>query len=101
VLHSRGHSVFPYTTLFRSESLAVQPLQDGRERDGAEVGVHHHGAGLALQVGGDAAKDSSAPYNRLLPQSAVRRQAAVVQQEVTGSEEHTSELQSRENLVCR
>src|SRR5207302_7541989 len=55
-------TLFPYTTLFRSDGMAViaviHPVED------------HFG-------------------NRLLAAGALR------------SEEHTSELQSRENLVCR
>src|SRR2546430_10239240 len=54
-------TLFPYTTLFRSDVGAA-----GSRRD--EPGEHAHGGGLA---------------------GAVR------------SEEHTSELQSQSNLVCR
>src|SRR5436309_11989403 len=59
-------TLFPYTTLFRSDR------QVGRE---AVLGVDHHEARLG------AGRDELEHLAR--------------------SEEHTSELQSRENLVCR
>src|SRR5436309_5714794 len=55
-------TLFPYTTLFRSNVLKIEPAPIGDE----DV--------LALNVSAEEAKRS---------------------------EEHTSELQSRENLVCR
>src|SRR5436309_11675640 len=65
-------TLFPYTTLFRSRSEALdRPAQE------------RHDAG----VGGRAAAAAAAARP---PTPASWR-----------SEEHTSELQSRENLVCR
>src|SRR5436309_5152207 len=66
-------TLFPYTTLFRSQEAVL-------------VGLDHHLAGLAvdLQIGQHVlvgAVDEHVLADR--------------------SEEHTSELQSRENLVCR
>src|SRR3712207_8257864 len=85
-------TLFPYTTLFRSvevQVVVVDEMQDDVQR-------HRH-------VGGDGA--------------AVDEVAGVVEQEALGrvgveflsaevdgpgrSEEHTSELQSRQYLVCR
>src|SRR2546430_12242682 len=65
-------TLFPYTTLFRSDP------RNGRERRriAERCGEHLHGAN------GSASHDSS-----------VSKQAR--------SEEHTSELQSQSNLVCR
>src|SRR3712207_7409099 len=65
-------TLFPYTTLFRS------PLPLGRERKiaGPTAGVEHAVAG---------------PDNR----------ASGIPPPVPRSEEHTSELQSRQYLVCR
>src|SRR5690606_41512721 len=93
-------SLFPYTTLFRSSTHLVSrhPRRRNR-RDGVDGGREvvrgaqvsrlrhshrHHGAGSS-PTGGTFAHGSCAG-------------AAA-----TGarSEEHTSELQSRENLVCR
>src|SRR5690606_41845957 len=68
-------TLFPYTTLFRSavdrRALPARPLHIGREGDERLVDVRAADAGAAAE----------------------RR--------VERSEEHTSELQSRENLVCR
>src|SRR5256885_4591921 len=65
-------TLFPYTTLFRSDAVHADLLQDRRNR--REQHVH-----LARQQAGDR-----------------RRGARAVR-----SEEHTSELQSPCNLVCR
>src|SRR2546430_10309514 len=65
-------TLFPYTTLFRSPQDRAPPGPGLRSREG-----HRAGAGL------DRGEEGGQP-----PQ-AVR------------SEEHTSELQSQSNLVCR
>src|SRR3712207_8840607 len=81
-------SLFPYTTLFRSP----------RGRDPLHL-VHHHLDGLAkLQIG--------RVDDRLLPiavEAELRRHQLknVDAGKVPRSEEHTSELQSRQYLVCR
>src|SRR4051794_41716747 len=74
--HPPRSSLFPYTTLFRSE------------------GVHHGHVGRGQPLPG---------AQRLRPDQA-HRQVAVAEPEpgwVTRSEEHTSELQSPVHLVCR
>src|SRR5258707_9463793 len=80
-------TLFPYTTLFRSQDDLAQPGHGkehaaigrlGHEQGvvaGQEVAVHHHVHALA---GRDHGLDGTAR-----------------------SEEHTSELQSRQYLVCR
>src|SRR5436309_6430205 len=65
-------TLFPYTTLFRSWVLRALP----RAR-------------------------SAGRSRRPPPRSARRGCAVAAAVDVTRSEEHTSELQSRENLVCR
>src|SRR5438034_4749767 len=73
-------TLFPYTTLFRSvHVLEVNSLSVGRERQ-------VHGPAAELDLLSRCAKDLFRG-NGLLP---VRR-----------SEEHTSELQSHSDLVCR
>src|SRR5690606_41692193 len=76
-------TLFPYTTLFRSGRLVRQPAP-GEIGEGAAaeidderkvVGVRKRGERRLRHRGGEAAH--------------------------LRSEEHTSELQSRENLVCR
>src|SRR3712207_8891003 len=74
-------TLFPYTTLFRSRGLAVhEPRED---RPPAGIGERME-CGAELVGGHRITKPSS------LVSVATRR-----------SEEHTSELQSRQYLVCR
>src|SRR5690606_42098182 len=74
----QGATPFPYTTLFRSGHALGHPDQRG-----LAGGVQR--TFLARHPRGDGAADVDDP-------AAVRHDR---------SEEHTSELQSRENLVCR
>src|SRR2546430_11495484 len=79
-------TLFPYTTLFRSRRAALQshlrPPQGG-----ARLGRR----GLALLAGAHARGGRGSALPRAAPGAdRVRR-----------SEEHTSELQSQSNLVCR
>src|SRR3712207_7154183 len=84
-------TLFPYTTLFRS-AMHEPPRVDfatqhvvtaGGEAD--QVGLHHE-RGLQL-VGDDLVEELAADGEVRVPE--IR------------SEEHTSELQSRQYLVCR
>src|SRR3712207_7962722 len=84
-------TLFPYTTLFRSLRAAQQLGQEARgrpavaRRDDRVVELHGHA--------GDPAAGRAAPEGiRPAPGLLVRR---------LRSEEHTSELQSRQYLVCR
>src|SRR3712207_8435996 len=74
-------TLFPYTTLFRS----VEPLE-GREAHG----FHH-----PLQRGGRAEREMRRCRSCRMGRVRARRTRA------GRSEEHTSELQSRQYLVCR
>src|SRR3712207_8560736 len=78
-------TLFPYTTLFRSREGGDQPCAEQAE-DGAG-GAHCRGGVLR-----HAAQQEEQP-------AAACRAREVQQQE--RSEEHTSELQSRQYLVCR
>src|SRR3712207_8795458 len=69
-------TLFPYTTLFRSEV---------------------HEAGAAIRLDGDGRGDDEARIAQL--QRVAHADAEPLQQ--LRSEEHTSELQSRQYLVCR
>src|SRR5438477_8008686 len=76
-------TLFPYTTLFRS-------------RDGARQGAERHTRDDALR----GPQRDSAAAERL--RRAVRDRGRELRGEaVQRSEEHTSELQSHVNLVCR
>src|SRR3712207_6877513 len=71
-------TLFPYTTLFRSEARSAAPLTSGEvERLDRP---HEHGGGESASLG-DRVEAVVYPVDR--------------------SEEHTSELQSRQYLVCR
>src|SRR5690349_23738690 len=76
-------TLFPYTTLFRSGA------RDGGRRDGRADGA----PGLHELQGLDEV-DLGAEHDRLQP-------PAGAADPVSRSEEHTSELQSRRDLVCR
>src|SRR3712207_9080951 len=70
-------TLFPYTTLFRSNLSAAVPIQD------------------AVRTFGFERNHRDVPRTR-----AIRRRHAPTRQAFR-SEEHTSELQSRQYLVCR
>src|SRR3712207_8582833 len=75
-------TLFPYTTLFRSDAEAQrEEAAERRQRDDAHL-VDHVG-------------DVDAPPRREQPLGLPPRGGA------PRSEEHTSELQSRQYLVCR
>src|SRR2546430_10686936 len=72
-------TLFPYTTLFRSNTkLRAPELEFMLQNSGARILIMH-----------EALWDEIAPIRATVPCEAVR------------SEEHTSELQSQSNLVCR
>src|SRR5690606_41570477 len=75
-------TLFPYTTLFRSQHVGV--VHDPLEPLRAVVRDH----GVPAQLGAVVGEQVEEGVDGVL--------AAVAR-----SEEHTSELQSRENLVCR
>src|SRR3712207_7831721 len=78
-------TLFPYTTLFRS---------DAQVRAGADVA-----AGILDERQADHAAD---PVLRDVEGAGQRRSQALAHHpRVPRSEEHTSELQSRQYLVCR
>src|SRR3712207_7149112 len=75
-------TLFPYTTLFRSDGAMARLLAAGgaeEEAGGEQAGAHV----------GVAAEHDVVEHAHALEQGDVR------------SEEHTSELQSRQYLVCR
>src|SRR3712207_7198408 len=76
-------TLFPYTTLFRSAG----PNRAGRLRAGA---ARSRGTG---RVGGSAADRRGGDHHGSV--------GSVLSRALGRSEEHTSELQSRQYLVCR
>src|SRR3712207_8125185 len=80
-------TLFPYTTLFRSEQQR-EPRQRARRPDRrASADAGHAGQSCAPRALEHAMRDRE----RVGPRLRQRRR----------SEEHTSELQSRQYLVCR
>src|SRR5260370_29256784 len=73
-------TLFPYTTLFRSRFAALSQV------------LRHRSHAARRASSSSAHKDFTGPY--VLLRSSLRRVAC-------RSEEHTSELQSHLNLVCR
>src|SRR2546430_12042187 len=87
--------LFPYTTLFRSrfrrEALAASRLTHRHVAATIAFDSHDGRPFLVMElVEGRSLADIVSEGGALEPQRAVRR-----------SEEHTSELQSQSNLVCR
>src|SRR2546427_7046308 len=72
-------TLFPYTTLFRSKDVFGKMM-----------------APMAATLGDDAAIDNVVAYIKTLPDNPAPRTVTK-----SRSEEHTSELQSQSNLVCR
>src|SRR5690349_22107505 len=86
-------TLFPYTTLFRSPYvLALHELEAPREHGPPEYVVKQ----LVPRVLGEAGRRGNA-----LQQLRVLREELEHALRRPRSEEHTSELQSRRDLVCR
>src|SRR3712207_6898346 len=89
-------TLFPYTTLFRSLFRSPKGSGKGGEQPSAEVARI-----FANAAGSGKLPPEDARYAAQL----VSQRAGISQQEaekrVNRSEEHTSELQSRQYLVCR
>src|SRR5690606_40566942 len=85
-------TLFPYTTLFRS-SLAIA----GNLPTGVTVSYANNGQVNAGEYTVTATIDGGRNYE----DQALTAELTIKKATLTRSEEHTSELQSRENLVCR
>src|SRR5438093_9596278 len=90
----RAPTPFPYTTLFRSR---VDVLRGGREHvefvDAHEVNQ--------MPPPGGSAEHAAADRDVLAEPDFLQIPEVLRQREAPRSEEHTSELQSLTNLVCR
>src|SRR5256885_13824068 len=85
-------TLFPYTTLFRSRDVGFMPKKPGAEVD-SELAFH-----LEQRIQTNIAKGMSPEAAR---RAALQRFGDVDDVRDERSEEHTSELQSPCNLVCR
>src|SRR5690606_41354814 len=90
-------TLFPYTTLFRSLALTAGHRRVER------AAVVAHGPGRREIVGGDEDGGNAVcpPGLPAFVETVVHAGFDPQLAAVPRSEEHTSELQSRENLVCR
>src|SRR2546430_11613305 len=84
-------TLFPYTTLFRSPLRIARALRKGRRGDHRRRSQALH---LLQHVRGGRAVEA-------LRKGGGREEHAVRARSPQRSEEHTSELQSQSNLVCR
>src|SRR2546426_8528034 len=86
-------TLFPYTTLFRSQQLTLPVLPEHRRRfvDRREIHVKTFAVAVALAAIWGAPARADPALDALVAANAT----------ATRSEEHTSELQSPCNLVCR
>src|SRR5256885_14396269 len=93
-------TLFPYTTLFRSLLRIARLLKQFRHQSGPSglMVCAHSGAKVAIEIFVEL--DQVAPVRVILKNlvASVHRTPAVP---AARSEEHTSELQSPCNLVCR
>src|SRR5690606_41765848 len=93
--------LFPYPTLFRSHDIATRLVVEPAPVAVADVGlVAHHlvrGLGQALTAELDARVDEA--FGAFEPERQPEDEVAELARRRQRSEEHTSELQSRENLV--
>src|SRR3712207_8798853 len=85
-------TLFPYTTLFRSPMDFTSPHKIGERI--AKVGGNPTGYDHCYVVNGERGK--LRPAAKVVDEKSGR-----VMEVFTRSEEHTSELQSRQYLVCR
>src|SRR3712207_7443005 len=85
-------TLFPYTTLFRSE------IDEALDKTGYELKERDI---VLIQTGASAYNDDAERYLR--DHCGMTREATLhlISRGVRRSEEHTSELQSRQYVVCR
>src|SRR5690606_41332430 len=91
--------LFPYTTLFRSQFEADGEREKARILVEAEAQVEKIQANARKTLEQEMAKLREQLEHELVAQVLEATEAKVRMK--LRSEEHTSELQSRENLVCR
>src|SRR5256885_11835959 len=97
-------TLFPYTTLFRSVQLAFDNINVDDKEESKGYGVDHvkvvEGLGCkAIRV--HRPEDFAPAMQQAEAWMAEHRTPVVVEVILERSEEHTSELQSPCNLVCR
>src|SRR5258707_5973055 len=89
-------TLFPYTTLFRSDLAAYAPAMYSSDPPGGREMMHLFGVGD--HGGGPTRLMLDAAARWMSPQAVYPKLQRCI---ISRSEEHTSELQSRQYLVCR
>src|SRR5690606_41696177 len=94
-------TLFPYTTLFRSPSRSLKKNGTSMIECSAPATVQEHQLLEQMHILLVLQQRAMQRRNGLLRIVAAQRLRRNVLRDQQRSEEHTSELQSRENLVCR
>src|SRR2546430_15140301 len=93
-------TLFPYTTLFRSEELRLRKLEQ-HAHSLAQLGQVHICRVHIQPIDDDCARRRAQQAIEMLHQRRLARASNAYNADAARSEEHTSELQSQSNLVCR
>src|SRR3712207_9278458 len=93
-------TLFPYTTLFRSLAPAA-PAAATALGLGGDQRLRHLAQGLGHAAARGRQRHGHAAVDGHVDVAVVRQLEAHLEVEGLRSEEHTSELQSRQYLVCR
>src|SRR5690606_41450243 len=91
LLRAASFTLFPYTTLFRSSRLFERAAVHARNEGVSQLFIHALSENTAMLK---IARNAGAVLERAGSETEAHLR-------LPRSEEHTSELQSRENLVCR
>src|SRR2546430_13997536 len=93
-------TLFPYTTLFRSENFEAR-VRDEFEAEGRFAHFAHSASQRGDVLGAKMGVQAEAHFQFVNRLSREARGENLVEPFEGRSEEHTSELQSQSNLVCR
>src|SRR5690606_42020901 len=94
-------TLFPYTTLFRSAAAALRASLDGLIAGAPDRALRsQQGEPLAVWIADRRVLEHGVSGGLEALAAACETVAPADPEEAFRSEEHTSELQSRENLVC-
>src|SRR5207244_13046406 len=94
-------TLFPYTTLFRSGQAEARPRGPHRDRGGGGLLRARCGCRLdAVALGGGESAARRAHSRVLVLRERVPTVRRALAHRAARSEEHTSELQSPDHLVC-
>src|SRR2546430_3411287 len=95
-------TLFPYTTLFRSRVSPVSPAISSRVPHIHPVRRPVHRPAMALRIDKGFQQHHAVPESFFpIPGQTPLTERENARPQVERSEEHTSELQSQSNLVCR